>query len=135
MLHLYDRASMTRALTLDLDPRLNNLLARRIASLDTEHGDLTDWTEMVVVSPGTTEEEIVAAVGFSPLDDPMDGARFGAVGWEPGFDHIAAHDGYFEIITTFGSTFAYLIFVADEDGVPKSLLRMCHTYCDPSDHL
>lgn len=36
MIHLYDRATMAHALTLDLEPRLRALLAERIAALDTE---------------------------------------------------------------------------------------------------
>ena len=82
MLHLYDRATMAHALTLDLDPQLHRLLAERIAALGEE---LIDCTEYLIVELGDTEADIVRHIGFSPLVEPIDGARFG----EPGETRVA----------------------------------------------
>lgn len=128
MIHLYDRASIEGALTLDLAPELRALLAERVAGLDTEHGDLTDWTEFLVVEPGDTEADVVRAVGFSPLVDPIDGLRFGHPDFQPGLDLLADRGGWFEAIYTFGSTFAYVLLVSDADGVDPALRRLCRTY-------
>jgi hypothetical protein len=128
MLHLYDRASFSRALSLDLDPRLHALLADRIGNL-TE--DLIDYTEYLVVEPGDTEAEIVRHIGLSPLIEPMDGIRFGEPGFRPHWDYLAVHDGWFELIFTFGSTFAYVVFVQDVEGVPAELRKMFRTYTEP----
>jgi hypothetical protein len=125
MLHFYDRATIARARSLDLDPKLHALLAERINGLGE---GLIDWTEYLVVQPGDTEGDIVRHVGFSPLIEPIDGARFRATTFSPSWDYIADHAGWFELIFTFGSTFAYVLFVQDADGVPADLLDLCRVY-------
>ncbi len=128
MMHFYDRADFARALSLDLDPRLHALLAERIGNL-TE--DLIDYTEYLVVEPGDTEADIVRHIGLSPLIEPMDGIRFGEPGFRPHWDYLAAHDGWFELIFTFGSTFAYVVFVQDVEGGPAELRKMFRIYAEP----
>ncbi|MES2095362.1 MAG: hypothetical protein V4459_01245 [Pseudomonadota bacterium] len=125
MLHFYDRATIARALTLDLDPKLHALLTERINALGDE---LIDWTECLVVQPGDTEDDIIRHVGFSPLVEPIDGIRSGEAGFTPFWDYLADHGGYFELIVTFGSTFAYIVFVQDTEGVPTDLLDLCRIY-------
>lgn len=125
MLHFYDRATMAHALTLDLDPKLHRLLSDRIGALGE---DLIDYTEYLVVRPGDTEDNIVSHIGLSPLIEPIDGARFGEPGFEPGWDWLATHDGWFEMVVTFGSTFAYVLFIQDVDGVSPELRRLCRLY-------
>ena len=125
MLYLYDRATMAHALTLDLDPRLHRLLTARIAALGE---DLIDWTEYLVVEPGDTEADIVRHVGFSPLVEPFDGIRFGQPGFHPHWDWLARHDGWFEFIQTFGSTFAYVLFIEEREGGLPELRAMCARY-------
>jgi len=123
MLHLYDRATIAHALTLDLDPRLQKLLAASIGTLD---DDLLDCTGFFVVQPGDKESDIIRHIGLSPLIEPIDGARFGDTAeFNPHWDWLAAHDGYWELHFTFGSSFAYVVIVADEDGVIPDLRRMC----------
>ena len=129
MLHLYDRATMAHALTLDLDPQLRSLLESRFASLVTVDGDLTDWTEYLVVAPGDTEEDIVLHVSFSPLVEPITGVRFGEPGFHPGWDWLGDHGGWFEMIVTFGSTFAYVLLVKDRTD---DLGILCKQYSDRS---
>lgn len=125
MLYLYDRATMAHALTLDLDPRLHRLLTDRVAALGE---DLADWTEYLVVEPGDSEADIVRHVGFSPFVEPFDGIRFGQPGFHAHWDWLAQHDGWFELIQTFGSTFAYVLLIADAEGVPPELLSLCTFY-------
>lgn len=128
MMHLYDRATMAHALTLDLDPKLRALLASRIEALGEE---LIDWTEFLVVEAGDTEADIVSRVGFSPLVEPFDSIRFGEPGFHPsGWDLLLAHGGWFEMIVTFGSTFAYVLFIKDEEGLPHALRAMCQTFAN-----
>lgn len=125
MLHFFDRAGFADALTLDFDPQLKQLLTERITALTT---DLMDYTEYVIVEPGDTEADIVRHIGLSPLIDPIDGIRFGESGFHPGWDWLANHDGWFEIIFTFGSSFAYVVLIEDADGADPELRRLCHTY-------
>ena len=125
MLHFYDRAGFARALTLDLDANLHRLLADRIGAL-TE--DLIDCTEYLVVQPGDTEVDIIHCIGLSPLIEPMDGIRFGEPGFRPHWDYLAAQDGWYELIFTFGSDFAYILFIHKEDQAADPLQRLCHAY-------
>lgn len=128
MLHLHDRATMARALTLDLDPQLRALLSARTAALVAVDYDLTDCTEYLIVEPGDTEADIIRHLGFSPLVEPIDGARFGCAGFHPPWDWLGGHTGWYEMIVTFGSTFAYVLFIRDADGVNSDLLTMCRRY-------
>ena len=133
MLHLHDRATMARALKLDLNPQLRKLLAERIGGLATGDHDLTNWTEYLVVEPGDTEADIIRHVGFSPLIEPIDGARFGDSDFAPYWDWLCDHDGWYELIITFGSTFAYILLIRDADRVPPDLRALCRRYAAGAD--
>lgn len=125
MLHFYNRATMALALTLDLDPPLYRLLTDRIAALGEE---LIDWTEYLVVCVGDGEDDITSCIGLSPLIEPINGIRYGMPAFSPHWDWLAAHDGYWELQFTFGSTFAYVVIVQDKDGVLPELRQLCRTY-------
>lgn len=122
MLHFYDRATMTSAMRFDIDPALKALLHARIKGLSS---DLLDYTEYLIVEPGDTEDDMVRNVGFSLLVEPIDGARYGSPGFVGCWDWLISHEGWFELIVTFGSTFAYVFFVKDADGVDPELRAMC----------
>lgn len=122
MLHAYDRATFEDLLTRDLDPALHRLLSERIDNLAEE---LLDQTEIVVVESGDTEDDIVRAIGLSPLAEPINGARFGEEGFWPHWDWLTDHGGWFEMVLTFGSTFAYVLLIADEKDEPSSLVKLC----------
>jgi len=125
MLHFYDRAGFARALTLDLDPQLHRLLSERIGALSE---DLLDYTEYLVVEPGDTEADIIRHIGLSPLVEPIDGARFGGKGFRPHWDYLARHNGWFELIFTFGSAFAYVLLIQDNAHNDTPLLTLCRFY-------
>ncbi|MES3154223.1 hypothetical protein [Sphingomonas faeni] len=124
MLLLNDRAAMAHALTLDLDPTLLALLRRRIEDLE----DLIDVTEILVIVAGDAESDIIRQVGFSPLVEPVDEVRFDAPGFGPFWDHLVDHGGWFELSISFGSAFAYVLFISDTDGVLPDLLTLCRHY-------
>ena len=125
MLHLYDRATMRDALDRRLEPQLHRLLTDRISALAI---DLIDYTEYLIIEPGDTEADIKRHIGFSPLVEAIDGARFGGPGFQPSWDWIGDHGSWFELIVTFGSTFAYVLFIQDAEGVIPDLLAMCKAY-------
>ena len=128
MLYLYDRVAMERALTLPLDRRLHELLAQRIASLVTPDGDLSDWTEYLIVEKSDREADIVREIGLSPLFEPIDGIRYGEPCFRPHWDWLACHDGFFEMILTFGGTFAYVLFIEDHPDADPELLAMAREF-------
>lgn len=125
MIHLYDRATISRALTLDLDPRLRELLTERITGLQSEYGDLTDSTEFLIVEPDDMEADIVRHVGFSPLVDPIDRHRWPDPRFIPGWDMLADRGGWFEMTVTFGSTFAYVLLICSRED---DLGQLCRSY-------
>ncbi len=129
MLHLYDRATMAHALTLNLDPKLHSLLSERIAALQTGYGDLSDLTEFLIVEADDTEDDIVRHLGFSPLIEPITGARYREPGFQPGWDYLADRGGWFEMIVTFGSTFAYVLLISEISDIPSELVTLCREYC------
>jgi hypothetical protein len=128
MITIYDRAAMARVLTLEIDPQLRRLLERRFASLVTPWGDLTDWTEWIILEPEDGEDDIVREVGFSPLVDPIDGARFSSGGFRPFWDHLDRDDSHYVMIQSFGPTFAYVLIIPDEEGILPDLLALCRQY-------
>ena len=128
MIHLYDCTTMAQAMTLDLEPRLRALLAARVAALDTEHGDLTEHTEFLIVELNDTEADVVRHVGFSPLADPIDGWRWPDQRFVPGWDYLADRARWFELVVTFGSTFAYVLLIQNEEHASSPLLQLCRAY-------
>lgn len=124
MLHFYDRAGFARALTLDLDPPLKQLLTKRITSLAV---GLIDYTEYLVVQAGDTEDDIVRHIGLSPLIDPVDGVRYGEPGFNPSWDAALDHGGWFELVFTFGSAFAYVVLIEDTSSDLSRLCRQLST--------
>lgn len=128
MMHLYDRASMAHALTLDLDPKLRRLLEVRIAALVTEYGDLTEHTDFVILEAGDTESALVQIVGFSPMVEPIDGKRFGEAEFYPHWDWLADHGGWFELTYSWGSTHAAVVLIPDKEWLMPELLSLCRRY-------
>ncbi len=125
MLHAYDRATFAHLLTLSLEPALQRLLTERITGMNEE---VLDHTEIVVVEDGDTEEDIVRAIGLSPLIEPIDGVRFGDEGFWPHWDWLADHGDWFEMVITFGSTFAYVVLIADREGTDAELRALCRSF-------
>lgn len=128
MLHLYDKATMARALTLDLDPQLHALLTARFAGLVTADYDLTDWTEYLVIDVGDQEDDITRHIGLSPLIEPIDRIRFGSEGFYAFWDWLIDHDGWFEMAVSFGSSFAYILFIRDDDAITPELMALCRQF-------
>jgi len=131
MLHLHDRATMANALTLDLDPELQRLLTERMNALVTSYGDLTQSTEFLIVQAGETEDDIIRQIEFSPLVEPFDGSRYGEAGFWPHWDWLIARVGWYEMCVSFGSSFAYVIFVEKTANPSDELTRLCAEFATP----
>lgn len=123
MLSLPDRAAMDRALTLPLRDDIKILLRRRIDQVVDD--GLDDYTHIVVLCPGDTEAALKAEVLFSPLE--REGVRVGQPGFEPYWDWLHNHGGWFELIYCVGNSgFAFLLFLEDlEDTGWIDLVRLC----------
>lgn len=128
MLSLFTPPAIDAALRLLLEPHLRRLLTDRIDHY--RAAGLLDLTHIVVIEPGDTEHNIIEAIGFSPLVNPMDGARYGSAVFHPYWDGpLWRHDGWFELIVTVGNSgFAFVLLIADADGVPLALLDLCRAH-------
>jgi hypothetical protein len=125
-----DAAAIAAAPTVaPLDKCLRQLLADRVH--DWTATGLLECTHLLVVQAGDTEESIKNKVVFSPLEDPVDGRRFGSKGFEPFWDWLEKHDGWFEFILTVGNSgFAFVLFIEDADGTEPALRKLCQTYAE-----
>ena len=129
MISLPDRAAIEAAPNVSMPVEVRDILARRIAGLTSPHGDLTDLTHFLVVETGDTEAAIVAEIGFSPLVNAIDGARFGSPDFHPSWDWLRDVGGWFELIMTVGNSgFAFVLLIEDRDGTDPELLRMCRRH-------
>jgi hypothetical protein len=109
-----------------LDPVLRRLLADRVR--DWGATGLLNLTHVLIVQAGDIEQDIVSEIGFSPLVNPIDERRFGSSDFQPHHDWLERHDGWFELIfTVSNSGFAFVIFVADIEGVDPQLLGLCRS--------
>ena len=128
MLSIYDAASLDAALASPLDPRLRNLIERRIASARAK--GLADMTHLVAVTRGDTARELVAELGWSPLVNPIDSRSYGKPGFIAPWDWLQRLDHYgWEMIVTVGdSGFAFILLIEDAEGVPEELLALCRHY-------
>jgi len=109
------------------DPVLRKLIEDRVD--DWAATDLLELTHLLIIEAGDSEQDVIDEVGFSLLVNPIDGARFGSPEFEvPPFDWMQAHDGWFELIQTFGDGFAFSVWVAEDERTDPHLLAMCRAF-------
>lgn len=128
MILIHDRASAAAVLTRNLEPPMRAALEAELLLLTAGEHDLTDWTDIALVPPGDSEDDIGREVGFSPLIDPISNVRFDEPRFEPGWDHLSLRGGVFRFVFTFGSTHATILLVPDADGILPDLLTLCRYY-------
>jgi hypothetical protein len=110
MLNIYDQQTAAVVLGGDLDPHLRALIEGHLFTAK-ENG-LSAMTHIAMIEPGDTETTIINELGFSPLDNPLTGKRFGDRGLRPHWDWLEVHPQYFELIYTVGdSGFAFILYV------------------------
>ena len=129
MLSLHDRESICHAQKLLQHRTLHDLLISRAKHCCDE--GLLDLTHFLIVEQGDDEGDIRDEIGLSPLDNPLDGSRFGSATFQPYWEDLQTHPGWFEMIIAVGNSgFAFALFIQDADGVDPSLLSLCRTYVE-----
>lgn len=128
MLSFHDAAAIAAApTTASIDPTLRQMISDRVH--DWKATDLLGLTHLAIVQAGDMEDAVIYEVGFSPLDNPLDGRRFGSKDFEPGWDWLERHDGWFEMIVTVGNDgFAFVLFIQDSDDIDPRIRQLCQTY-------
>lgn len=102
-----------------IDPNLKRLLRDRLD--DTLHCGLQDFTHVLVIEAGDTEEAVIDAIGFSPLRSRIDGLPN-----TPDWDWLEKHEAYFEALYCVGNNFAYVLLIEDADSSPFATLCREH---------
>ena len=93
MLNFPDRASQLSVLDQPLEPTLHALIKGRVQ--DAAALGLADATHIVVIEPYDTEDDLIEALGFSPLVFRLDGTVL-----QPDWDWLERHPGWFELVYT-----------------------------------
>ncbi|HEX8580653.1 MAG TPA: hypothetical protein VF655_13800 [Allosphingosinicella sp.] len=126
MLSINDGPSLLRALSTPLDPRLRHLLSQRRDQLG---GSITGHARFVVVQPNDTLTTVEQAFSFSPLQNPIDGSRFGDPDFTPAWEWIEDHGFCFEVVFIFDdSGFAHVLLVEKAEGVDPQLIALCQAH-------
>ena len=126
MLTITDGGSLTRALTMPIDPRLKRLLVER---RDQIGGDIVDIARFIVVQPGDSLVGLESALGFSILQNQTDGRRFGDPEFSPSWEWLADHGHCFELVFIMTDDgFAHVVLIENSEGIDPELLRLCGMY-------
>ena len=127
MLSLYDATSSAAGLDQPLNPALRTLITDRLS--DARALGLADLTHIVVIQPGDTEQAVRQELGWSPLENPIDGDRFGTANFLPVWPWLQDLGGGYELLHPIGNDgFAYILLIENADGVLPDLLTMCREY-------
>ncbi|WP_116970766.1 hypothetical protein [Blastomonas sp. UPD001] len=119
MLSLIDSAAMIAAL-----PTLAPLPRQRVQ--ETLDGELADMTHILIIGPDDAEADIVAEIGFSPLE--LERLRFSDSSLEPAWDVLHDHRGWFELVFCVANDgFAFVLLIEDHEP-PTPLVRLCRTH-------
>lgn len=131
MLSITDGGSLARA----LDPTLRDIMNKRISQLRRGYsGPLEEIVNFLVVEPGDSEADVIAGLGFSPLCNLVDRARFGDPGFSPSWEWIERHGDWFEMAFILSDDgFGHVLLVPDAEGIDADLLALCRLYA--SEHV
>lgn len=118
MIDLPDYEAVIDYLSRPMDTRLHALVAGRLK--DSITLGLQDLTHIVVVEPGDSEEQLVQALGFSPLYSRLDGPEH-----QPDPDWVERHAGWIEAVYTVGNEgFAFILLIPIACGVLPGLFAL-----------
>lgn len=108
-----------------LAPQTPSILATCITQ--TIDNGLADLTHIVVIHADDSDDAIAQAIGGSPLEHPIDGYRYDDARFEPYWDWLKDHGGWFELThCVANSGFAFVLLI--EDAGDTDLVRMCRRY-------
>lgn len=130
MLSIRDGGPLAHALSSSIDPVLGDIITKRISQLRrTYDGPLEEIVHFIVVQPGDPEVAIADTLGFSPLCNLVDRARFGDPGFSPSWEWIERHGDWYELAFVLSDDgFGHVLLVQDADGVDPDLLSLCRLY-------
>ncbi|KRA82550.1 hypothetical protein [Altererythrobacter sp. Root672] len=129
MLSIYDDSSAKTVLDQPLNPELVALITDRLH--DAESLGLGQMTHLVVIEPTDTEAAVYQELGWSPLTNPIDKARFGTAEFVPFWSWLQDLGGWYELILTVGNEgFAYILLIEKQERSPNDLQALCRHYAE-----
>ncbi len=128
MIHIYNRRLTEIDLSNVFNQELRSLIVDRLSPSPLLGIDLANHTEILVIENGDTEEEIISTIGFTPMVEPIDSIRFPEPAFQPFWDAIIRHAEYFEILVTFGSSYALIIFVERSMKCLQEIVLLCEHF-------
>ena len=130
MLSLRNTASILRAIQPPQEARLRSILDQRVIQLTEDGGgDIAAFVNFLIVQAGDDDQSVKAELGFSVLENLVDGARFGDPEFEPSWEWIMRHEGWFELVYVLTDDgFGWVVLIQDDEAVDADLLAVCHEY-------
>lgn len=127
MLSITDGGSLSRALSSSIDPILRDIIKLRVSQLRRDFdGPLEEIVNFIIVEPGEGEREVADALGFSPLQNVVDGARFGDPDFTPSWEWAGCHGRWFELVYILSDDgFGIIVFVPDDPSIEFDLHALC----------
>jgi hypothetical protein len=109
---------------------LQELLTKRVDQLTKDGGDdVSEFAHFLVVRPGDTPSDVETELGFPILTNLVDGVRFGDPEFEPSWEWIMRHEGWFELVYVLSDDgFGWVVFVQDDEATDADLLAVCREY-------
>jgi hypothetical protein len=123
---LFDTPSLDRALALPLDPKLRQLLRRRVDHINALAFDIAETSFYMIVEAGGTDADIAEELGWSLLVN--DGRRFGEPGFHAAIEELNDLGGWMEAVCTLSNESVVSIFIQDTDSTDPELSAFCHNY-------
>ena len=126
MLTIHDGEALPRV----LDPVLSELIILRVNQLRSNYdGSLDQVVVFHVVEAGDGQEQVAEALGFSPLQNLVDGTTFGDPEFQPSFEWITCHGAWFELVYIMTDDgFGTIVFVPNDPGTEFDLHSLCLEY-------
>jgi len=109
---------------------LCKIINQRLTQLTEDGGgDVADIAHFLIVQAGDDDRSVKGELGFSILENLVDGARFGNPDFEPSWEWIMRHEGWFELVYVLTDDgFGWVVFVQDDEATDADLLAVCREY-------
>ena len=92
----------------------------------TDGADIGDAVHFLVFEPGDSLCQLEANIGFTPLQNLVDGSFYGDPDFTPSWECIEFHVGWIELVYVFTDDgFSTVIFVQRDEGVEPDLIALC----------
>lgn len=109
---------------------LRKIINQRLTQLTEDGGgDVADFAHFLIVQAGDDDQSVRAELGFSILENLVDGARYGDLDFEPSWEWVMRHEGWFELVYVLSDDgFGWVVLIQDDEATDADLLAVCREY-------